>query len=328
MFVPMTSEASDQEPRHPIRVVSERTGLSPDVLRAWEKRYAAVAPPRREGAGQRLYSDADVERLRLLRRVTGAGRSIGQVAALGDDALATLAREDESQRASTPAAAMNAEGAAAAGYLERALAAMRALDGAALEAVLRRSLVLLGANAFIDEVAGPFMRHVGEAWEARTVGVAHEHLSSAVLRRVLGIVSDAGATSATGHTVVVATPAGQVHELGAMLAAASAAAAGWRVVYLGADLPAAEIAATAEETGAGVVALSVVLPDDAGATAAELRRLRRSLPAAVELIAGGEGARIVAEILDEAGIRFLPDFAEFRRALVRIAARSNGRAQG
>ena len=57
------------EPKHPIRVVSERTGLSPDVLRAWEKRYRAVEPPRRDGGSQRLYSDADVERLRLLRRV-------------------------------------------------------------------------------------------------------------------------------------------------------------------------------------------------------------------------------------------------------------------
>jgi DNA-binding transcriptional MerR regulator/methylmalonyl-CoA mutase cobalamin-binding subunit len=328
MFVPMSAEAGGREPRHPIRVVSERTGLSPDVLRAWEKRYGAVAPPRREGAGQRLYSDADVERLRLLRRVTLAGRSIGQVAALGHDALAALAREDDAQRAATPPApALHAEAAAAAGCLERALAAMRALDGATLEVVLRRALVLLGAPAFIDEVAGPFLRRVGEAWEARAVGVAHEHLASAVLRRVLAVVSDAG-SAAAGHTVVVATPVGQVHELGAMLAAASAAAAGWRVVYLGADLPAAEIAATAAETGAGVVALSVVLPQDAGATAAELRRLRRALPAPVELIAGGEGARTLAGVLDDAGIRFLPDFAEFRRALARIAARSNGRAAG
>jgi len=321
----MSSEASDQEPRHPIRVVSERTGLSPDVLRAWEKRYGAVAPPRREGAGQRLYSDADVERLRLLRRVTLAGRSIGQVAALDHDALTALAREDETQRAATPPSPVfHGEGAAADGFLEGALAAMRALDAAALETVLRRALVLLGANAFIDEVAGPFLRAVGDAWEARAVGVAHEHLASAVLRRVLGIVSDAGAAAAAGHTVVIATPAGQVHELGAMLAAASAASAGWRVVYLGADLPAAEIAAAAADTGAGVVALSVVVPEDADATAAELRHLRRALPAAVELIAGGEGARTLLGVLDEAGIRFLPDFAEFRRSLIRIAARSNG----
>src|SRR3712207_3549742 len=133
----MVTEATDQEPRHPIRVVSERTGLSPDVLRAWEKRYAAVAPPRREGAGQRLYSDADVARLKLLRRVTSAGRSIGQVAGLSDDELARLAREDDTQRAAPPEAITPGNGTAAA-VLERAHAAMRELDAAVLERVLRR----------------------------------------------------------------------------------------------------------------------------------------------------------------------------------------------
>ncbi|HEU4561214.1 MAG TPA: MerR family transcriptional regulator [Longimicrobium sp.] len=320
----MVTDAADQEPRHPIRVVSERTGLSPDVLRAWEKRYAAVAPPRREGAGQRLYSDADVERLRLLRRVTAAGRSIGQVAGLGDDELARLAREDDTQRAAPPEAITPGNGTAAAA-LERAHAAVRELDAAALERVMRRALVVLGADTFIDQVAVPFLRQVGDAWAAGGVGVAHEHLASAVMRRVLSIVSDAGVSATAPHTVVIATPAGQVHELGAMLAAAAAAAAGWRVVYLGADLPAAEIAATAVGTGAGVVALSAILPRSAAALAEELRALREALPAGVELIAGGEGARSMAGELDEAGIRFLPDFAEFRRALIRIAARSNGR---
>jgi methanogenic corrinoid protein MtbC1 len=155
--------------------------------------------------------------------------------------------------------------------------------------------------------------------------VAHEHIASAVMRRVLGMVSDAAASPVHAHTVVVATPAGQVHELGAMLAAASAAAAGWRVVYLGADLPAPDIATTAEETRASAVALSAVLPRDAQALAAELRALRRDLPAGVEMIAGGEGARIVAAALDDAGIRYVPDFAEFRRTLAHITALANGR---
>jgi len=320
----MSSDANEQEPRHPIRVVSERTGLSPDVLRAWEKRYGAVAPPRREGAGQRLYSDADVARLRLLRRVTGAGRSIGRVAALGDDDLARLAREDDAQRAAAPAVTPG-NGNAAAAHLERALAAVRELDAGRVETVLRRALVVLGADAFVDDVAVPFLRRVGLAWEAGTLSVAHEHLSSAVMRRVLSIVSEAAATSGAAHTIVVATPAGQAHELGAMLAAASATAAGWRVVYLGADLPAAEIAATAAETRAVAVAVSAVLPTDGAVLAGELSALRRELPPGVELIAGGEGARATAGVLGDAGIRFLPDFAEFRRTLVRLAARTNGR---
>jgi len=321
----MSTEPTGQEPRHPIRVVSERTGLSPDVLRAWEKRYGAVAPPRREGAGQRLYSDADVARLRLLRRVTSAGRSIGQVAALTDGALERLALEDDAHRppAATPVA--QGDGHAAGAFVERAFALVRELDGAGLETLLRRALVVLGADTFVDDVAVPFLRRLGEAWEAGALGVAHEHMASAVLRRVLGLVSDAAATSPTAHTVVVATPAGQVHELGAMLAAAAAASAGWRVVYLGADLPAGEIAAAVASTHAAAVAVSAILPRDPAALEREMRALRRDLPSGVEVIAGGEGARALLPVLNETGIRFIADFAAFRAALARIVARGNGR---
>ncbi|HSU15622.1 MerR family transcriptional regulator [Longimicrobium sp.] len=322
----MSSKENGREPRHPIRVVSERTGLSPDVLRAWEKRYGAVAPPRREGAGQRLYSDADVERLRLLRRATAAGRSIGHVAALSDRELEQLVREDEAQRAVPSAAAPQQGGGAAAAHVRIAMAAAREMDGPALEAALRRALVLGGAETFIDDVAPPFLRAVGDAWEDGSLTVAHEHLASAVMRRVLGIVAEAGPAAGAAPVVVVATPAGQVHELGAMLAAASAMSAGWRVVYLGADLPADEVARAARETGAEAVALSIVL-GDGRAAADEVRALRRALPPHVPVIAGGAGARAVASSIGEAGLRVLPDFAEFRRVLTAMAVRGNNRAK-
>ncbi|MBV9108712.1 MAG: MerR family transcriptional regulator [Gemmatimonadetes bacterium] len=305
-----------REPRHPIRVVSERTGLSPDVLRAWEKRYGVVAPGRRQDAGQRLYSDADVERLRLLRRATSAGRSISHVATLPDAELARLVAEDETQRTATPARPPAANGSAAAGaHVRRALAAVGEMDGPALEAALRRAAVTLGIDAFVDDVAAPFLRAVGDAWASGAMSVAHEHLASAVLRRVLGIASDAAAGTASGPAVVIATPARQVHELGAMLAAAAATSAGWRVVYLGADLPAEDVARAVRETGARVVALSLVFAANPAGDVEELRRLRRLLPSQVALVAGGEGARAAAAPLANAGIRFVPDFAEFRRVL-------------
>ena len=322
-----TDETLDQEPRHPIRVVSERTGLSPDVLRAWEKRYGAVAPPRRDGGAQRLYSDADVERLRLLRRVTTAGRSIGQVAELTDPQLAALVREDEAQRAAVLMPRRAGDAAAAA--LERALEAARALDGPALEGTLRRALMAVGAVGFIDEVAVPFLRAVGDAWEEGRLGVAHEHLASAVVRRVLAFVAETVEPGPGARDVVVATPQRQAHELGALLAAASAAASGWRVTYLGADLPAEEIASAARQKGAAAVALSVLYPADEGLLAVELRRLRRELPA-MPIVLGGDGARRMGRVLDETRATYLPSLAEFRRALARLAlesANGNGKAR-
>lgn len=99
----MPTRASSKAPvhRHPMRVVTRRTGLSADLLRVWEKRYDVVKPGRSSG-GRRLYSDADIERLRLLYRATLAGRGIGQVAALSTPALVALVRRDaDAERADT-----------------------------------------------------------------------------------------------------------------------------------------------------------------------------------------------------------------------------------
>ncbi|MEJ7810707.1 MAG: MerR family transcriptional regulator, partial [Gemmatimonadaceae bacterium] len=97
----MTERTDHETPRHPIGVVAERTGLSPDVLRVWERRYGVVRPVRASG-GQRLYSTADVERLRLLHRATEAGRNISQLARLSIGELGQLVQEDDAARALAP----------------------------------------------------------------------------------------------------------------------------------------------------------------------------------------------------------------------------------
>lgn len=311
------------EPKHPIRVVSERTGLSPDVLRAWEKRYRAVEPPRRTGGSQRLYSDADVERLRLLRKVTQAGRSIGQVAELSTGELTALVREDEAARCTAPAP--GASTGAARTHVDRCLIHIRDLNSGALEAALMRALLALGAEHFLDDVAIPVMREVGRAWEEKVLGIAQEHLATAVLRRVLGFAADAVEVSGQAPIVVVATPARQVHEMGALLAAVSASVAGWRVAYLGPDLPAEEIAGAARKRGAQAVALSAVYPADDPELAGELRRLRSQLPPGVTVFVGGEGARAAVDVLAPGEATWLPSLPEFRQMLQRMAAESGAR---
>jgi DNA-binding transcriptional MerR regulator/methylmalonyl-CoA mutase cobalamin-binding subunit len=321
-MIPTLSDAL--EPKHPIRVVSERTGLSPDVLRAWEKRYRAVEPPRRTGGSQRLYSDADVERLRLLRKVTQAGRSIGQVAELSSAELADLVREDEAARRTAPAP--RASHGAPRTHVDRCLIHIRDLNSGLLEAALMRALLALGAERFLDEVAVPVMREVGRAWEEKVLGIAQEHLATAVLRRVLGFAADAVEVSGQAPIVVVATPARQVHEMGALLAAVSASVAGWRVAYLGPDLPAEEIAGAARKRGAQAVALSAVYPADDPELVSELRRLRSQLPPGVTVFVGGEGARAAVDVLAPGEATWLPSLPEFRQMLQRMAAESGARS--
>lgn len=299
-------------PRHPIRVVASRTGLSPDTLRVWERRYGVVEPGRSDG-GQRLYSDADVERLTLLVRATGAGRNISQVADLSDAELRRLVAEDEAAVATRGGEVADGRpsGRIDAAFLEASLAAVNALEPARFDAVLRQAAFALGAAVFIEAVLAPLLHEIGRRWEAGDLSPAYEHAASAVIRRRLESLAPSFDVSDDAPMVVVATPAEERHELGAMLAAAVAAAAGWRVTYLGADLPADEIAAAARRTDADLVALSVVYPAHPDRLSTDIQEMRRSIPTATPLVVGGHGAAALDATHRTAGIRYLPTLEAF-----------------
>ena len=143
----------------------------------------------------------------------------------------------------------------------------------------------------------------------------HGHLASAVLRRVLDRVIESASSPLATANLVVATPAGQVHEFGALLVAATAAAEGWRVTYLGADLPADDIAEAAARTRARAAALSLIYPAGDPGLRDELRRLRTALPKEVALVVGGAASSAYGAVLDEIGAIRLNDLAHFRAHL-------------
>lgn len=300
--------------RHPIEVVSRRTGLSKDLLRAWERRYSAVEPGR-SGGGRRLYSDADIERLRLLRLATRGGRRIKSVVGLSSEELAELVREDEAARQEAPAWNGPSSNDGAAHYVQAGLRAIEALDGSRLSAILERAVVNLGNLGFATGVAGPLLNEVGDRWHNGTMSPRHEHLASAALRGVLTRLAGAGAIDVEAPGLVVATPAGQHHEFGALLIAALAANQGWRVTYLGPDLPALDIVETAAATDAIAVALSLVFPADDPALPGELHELRRVLPPETTLLLGGRSAPAYAKHLEESEVRLIPDLVSLYSAL-------------
>jgi DNA-binding transcriptional MerR regulator/methylmalonyl-CoA mutase cobalamin-binding subunit len=304
--------------RHPIQVVVRRTGLTADVLRAWEKRYGVVEPGRSRG-GRRLYSDEDIERLRLLRRASGAGRRISQIAGLATEELAALVKEDEREEAVVAVGPGLETVQAAEVHVRDALAAVVGLDARALEVVLSRAMVRLSACAFIDRVAAPVMRRVGELWRHGDISPAGEHLASAVLLRVVGRVIEAAEPSGSALNLVVATPAHQLHEFGALFAAATAAAEGWRVTYLGRDLPASDIAAAARETSADAVALSIVHAADTAIVENELRELRKQLAVNAPLLVGGAAVPSLKEVLDEIDAVRLSSMEELRSMLAQLS---------
>jgi len=297
--------------RHPIQVVVRRTGLTPDVLRVWEKRYGVVRPGR-SGGGHRLYSDADVERLLLLSRVTAAGRRISRMAELDNEDLQELAREDA--EAALVAREAEVVPMRSEPHLAASLSAVERLDARDLETSLMRATVALPASVFIEEVVAPLLARIGEQWEHGQITPGHEHLATAVIRRVLESIITACAPEADAPGLVVTTPAGQAHEFGALLVGAAAAALGWRVTYLGASLPARDVADVVRSTGTNIIALSIVYPRDDPLLPAELRSLREAAGAETEILVGGRAApyyREAVEAIDATLVTGLPQLVRF-----------------
>lgn len=303
------------EQEYPIKIVARRTGLTLHVIRVWEKRYGAVLPTRTP-TNRRLYSDADIERLLLLRRATLAGHNIGQVAQLPKERLLALVSADEAV-ASPPLQSVSpsSDESSAQSHLNACMAAVERLDAEALEAALMRAAVTLSQPALIDWIVIPVMQKIGDLWREGSLRVAHEHLASAVVRTFLGNMRGGFEILASAPNLIVATPAGQVHELGALIVAVTAASEGWRVTYLGPNLPAEEIAGAAQQNEAKAVTLSIVYPADDPRLRDELRKLRRCLAEETVLLVGGRAAGSYSDVLGAIGAVKLNDMASLRAKL-------------
>lgn len=155
----------------------------------------------------------------------------------------------------------------------------------------------LGAQGLLRQVVAPLAQIIGDLWSDGTITAAHKHFATAAIRVFLGLAARPFAGTNGDPVIIVATPAGQIHELGALIVGAAAANLGWRVTYLGAGLPAAEIAGAARQKQARVVALSMVYPGDDPQMESELTWLHEALPRGVKLIVGGRAIPSYQDVL-------------------------------
>jgi MerR family transcriptional regulator, light-induced transcriptional regulator len=306
---------------HTIQSVVRRTGLTAHAIRVWEKRYGAVKPGRTE-TNRRLYTDAEVKRLQLLRRATEAGHSIGAIASLSDEQLSEMA---------TPVPPLvngRNRGVHPEEIVQQCIEATQNLDAQTFEDGLQRAIVALGQHGLLEKVIGPVAQVIGELWRDGTITAAHEHFASAAIRVFLGHASRPFALPANAPHLVVATPSGQLHELGAVMVAAAATDVGWRVTYLGTSLPAAEIAGTAVQNHVRAVALSIVYPSDDEKLPEELEKLRRYLPAEIKIIIGGRASEAYEEAINRIGALHSTDLREFMQHLDQLRAGTKRKAHG
>ncbi len=260
-----------------------------------------MVEPRRTDTNRRRYTEAEIERLALLRQATEAGHSIFTVASLPSERVREVLAAD---RLAQPTRTAEQP---ATDWVTRALDTVRRLDGASLESVLQAGAVELGHQGLLCQLIGPLVIALGEHWQRGDLTAAHEHFASAHLKRFLNHVTRPFAWREDAPRLVVATPAGQLHELGAVMVASAATNAGCNVTYLGPNLPAAEIAGEARQRQARAAALSVVYPADCDRLPEELRQLRRTLPPDVAMLVGGRAAGGYSFCLRELGFVLIHD---------------------
>lgn len=304
----------------PIQAVVRQTGLSAHVLRVWEKRYRAVVPKRTE-TKRRVYNETEIHRLKLLREATQLGHSISQVAKLSTEQVAKLVT---GARQTSPEPATAAERATTPNntlIIRDCVAAVRAFATEALNKCLHRATVELGFNGLLRYVVAPLTQELGELWSTGNLKIAHEHFATAAIRSFLLNPARQYAGATSNSTVVVTTPQGQLHELGAVMAASLAAERGWHSIYLGPSLPAAEIAGVALQNRARAVVLSIIYPEDDPNMERELHDLRHLLPANVTiLICGGAVDSYLGAIEAIAAIP-IKDLGQLQTELAKIRAR-------
>jgi hypothetical protein len=244
-----------------------------------------------------------VARLRLLCAAVSAGHPIGDVARLSD---AELERRLERVAASPTVPP-----------LEPILGAIGELDAEEAERLLGAQLSVLGGARFVRLLASPLLVEIGRRWEHGSLGVASEHLGSAILRNLLGSCLRRTRAAALVPPILFTTPPGERHELGTLMAAVRAIDAGGHPVFLGPDLPVPELVAAAGSLGAAAVALGVCRSNGADPSAS-IRAVRTALPGSIDVWVGGPGA---GGLDLPAGVAIVSDADDLERKVALLAER-------
>lgn len=267
-----------------IHEVSQLTGLAPARLRAWERRYEVVRP-RRLPNGYRVYTGEQVALLRAYARLVAAGERIGDLASQPPEVV--LARVEAQAGDGSPLGAL--------------MGAIRDFDRERLEALVAQQLSLRGLTAFASEVVLPLAQVVGDAWAVGQLPVAAEHLASEVV--VHALKTGLRAARAGGPVFLAGCLPTERHEWGVLATLVVLQAGGWRVQYLGADLPIEEMVETSWKLMPDAVGLSSSDPALVRAALPALAALPPRLPPDAIAVLGGAGVEPFARQLESYGYR-------------------------
>jgi MerR family transcriptional regulator, light-induced transcriptional regulator len=274
-------------PHFNIAAVERDTGLSKDVLRMWERRYGFPLPER-DSNGERCYPAAQVDRLRLIKRLMDAGHRPGKLIAAPEADLLSLAprRTSEHRSSSPPPSAA----------LDELLALIKAHDALGYQQAMQQRLARQGLLCFVQDTVAPLTHRIGEAWEDGSVEVFEEHLFTEQTKRLLRQAIATLPGGSRSPRILLTSLPDELHVLGLLMAEALLALEGAECIPLGTQMPLLEICRAATAHRADVVALSFSVAFPQRQIPSLLQQLRQALPAAVALWAGGGGVKRLGKI--------------------------------
>lgn len=307
-----------------IKQAAARSGVTVQLLRAWERRYGVIAPGR-TASGYRLYGEPDIARLRAMRRLINEGwapsTAAGRIREL-DDAAVDLLVVDPAETSGDTARAESAEDLAGS-----FVGAAAAIDEPSVEHALDQMFARGSFERVMAEQLMPALVALGDGWASGRVSVAGEHTASAAVQRRLGMAyMAAGGAPAQGDRdrVLIGLPPGGRHDLGALAFATAARRGGFAVRYLGADLPVADWLTAIKYGPTGAAVIGVPTDEDVPA-ATEVGRTLRSADDRLLIAFGGGSAGLISTDEVQPAIVLAHDLPTAVRQLadgIRAAARS------
>ena len=273
----------------PIRVLSEKTGVAPTTLRAWERRYGLLKP-QRTPKGHRLYNSNDVDAVNRIVNLLNENYTISK-------AINAIKLEEIQEKIETGSDPEKPNTDHWDEFQKRFLTAIEKFDEYKLDNIYNEALSLYPIDLVSSQILRPLLMTLGLRWESRDAGIAEEHFFTSYLRNKVGARLHHIGGKNQGQRILLACMPGEFHELGSLLFGLSAMSRGYRILFLGADLPLDQIHHVVEKTEIDAVLLSAVNVTLRGQISRQLEKLAGDLNVPVML--GGTGAMNIADLNDE-----------------------------
>lgn len=299
-------------PTHSIKIVCQRTGLTAHAIRVWERRYGLVCCDR-TSTNRRLYSDQEIEKLKLLKLLTDAGHRIGNICNLSLENLSILQLQENKKKQSQPTDHQCPEACLELCYQE-----ITQMNVAGLVGKLEEARTRYGNRNTLLRVLTPLVHEVESKTRRGYLRCTHEYMVVNAVRDFIAIDARNRVKNRKRPEIVICNPIGEHREIGANIATALSRDLGWNATYLGRNLPSEEIVYCAKIRKAWAVGVGLTHPENEETLLSDLKKLRETLPPHVRILLGGPAASSYYNKLNDSSLYWVENLKQLETIFAEI----------